>query len=154
MFYLVLPFSNTSIYLLTLWISRNLMSLNLCLWKFVSEFPTLVSISVCYSRTLPISLSMSIWEHYLVFRVAAHLCSSFQLIVGCIFRKQIRIENQSDPGTDQSDSYQKWTLELNYLTSASLSESVYIAGAKKWPAESHQICESETRQYMQGAGTQ
>ena len=104
---------------------------------YVSAFPTLVSISVCYSWMLSISLSISISEHYLFFRVAAHLCSTIQLIVGCIFRKQIRIENQSDLGTDQSDSYQKCILELNYLTTESLSESVYIAGTKKWPAKSH-----------------
>ena len=32
----------------------------------------------------------------------AHLCSSFQLIVGFSFRKKIRIENQSDLGTNHS----------------------------------------------------
>ena len=69
---------------------------------YVSEFPTLVSISVCYSWMLSISLSISISEHDLFFRVAAHLYSTFQLIVGRIFRQQIRIENQSDLGTDHS----------------------------------------------------
>ena len=59
LFYLVLPFSNTSVYLLTFWISRNFI---------VSELLTLVSISVCYSWMLSISLSISISEHYLFCR--------------------------------------------------------------------------------------